>query len=74
MLKNFLIRLFAYPFCVFIFYLSYQMVFNTPDYSNSIYIGRAQLYGSLGLLFSFIYPISDISIIIRDYIKKHKSQ
>lgn len=73
MLKNFIIRLLAYPFCLFLFYFSLNMVFDTPNYSNSIYIGKAKFYGILGLLFSLIYPISDIVILTRDYIKKRNS-
>ena len=73
-MKKNLIRLLAYSFCIRIFYLSYQMVFVTTNYPNPIYIGKAHFYGALGLLFSLIYPISDIAITIKEYINNHKSK
>ena len=72
MLVNFLVRLVAYPFCVGITIVGYHMVFDTPNYSNPIYVTRAKLFGVIGIGMALIYLISDIAYQIKKTFFKPK--
>ena len=69
-LKNILLRIIVYPFCVFLFILSYYMVFDNSYSPGSLYDSRAILYGVGGLFFAPVYPIVDIIILIKTLFKK----
>ena len=70
MIKEIAIRLFVYPFCIFLFALGYKMTFEPLHYENSIYESRAYFYGPMSMIFSFIYPITDILIFLKKQFKK----
>ena len=70
MVKNFLVRLIAYPFCVFLIISCYAMVFETPNYSNPIYVTRAKFFGAIGVFVPITYLVSDIVYQIKSLRKK----
>jgi hypothetical protein len=72
MLFNFLVRLVAYPFCVVIIIFGYQMVFDTPQYSNPIYVSRAKFFGVIGIGMALVYLISDSAYQIKKTFFKPK--
>uniref|UniRef100_UPI00404A5155 hypothetical protein n=1 Tax=Gelidibacter sp. TaxID=2018083 RepID=UPI00404A5155 len=69
-IKQFFIRLIAYPFCVFLIISGYHMVFDTPNYKIEYYKGKALFSGFLLILIAVIYIVFDIAIIIKTMIKK----
>lgn len=73
MLKNFLIRLLVYPFCVLIIVLGYKMSFGELHYSNSIYIQKARFFGVIGIGIALVYLISDIAYQIKKVLSKKKN-
>nr|WP_321236597.1 hypothetical protein [uncultured Psychroserpens sp.] len=48
------------------------MSFDTPNYSNPIYISRAKLYGVFGIGIALIYLVSDIIYQVRKTFFKKK--
>ena len=70
MLKEIAIRIFIYPFCVFLFYLSYKMTFESLNYSNIIYESKAFIYGPIGMILALVYPFTDILIALKKIFKK----
>lgn len=71
MLKEVLIRILIYPFCMFLFYWFWQMTFEDRYYPEELYNFRAKIYGPIGLIFSTIYPVTDILIGIKKLLKKN---
>lgn len=65
MIKNFLIRLFAYPFCLFMIFWGCKMSFDTPNYPNPIYSSKAKIYGLPLIIMASIYLISDVTYQIK---------
>jgi len=60
MLKNFIVRLLVYPFCVVILVVSYKMVFDSSINSDSFYSAKGKFYGVFGIGIALVYLVSDI--------------
>lgn len=73
MLKNFITRLFTYPFCVFIIIIGYHMSFDTPNYSNPLYSVKAKFYGVPGIIIASVYLISDLAYQIKNTFFKNRN-
>ncbi|TCK68539.1 hypothetical protein DFQ05_0047 [Winogradskyella wandonensis] len=69
--EEILLRLIVYPFCAFIFYLSWEMTFEPTHYPLEINNFKAKFYGPIGLIFSLIYPVTDILIGLKKLFKKN---
>lgn len=41
------------------------MIFDTPNYSNPVYVSRAKFYGFFGICITLIYLISDIAYQVK---------
>jgi hypothetical protein len=46
------------------------MLFGPANYDYSFLNGKQKFSGFFGIIASFIYPLSDVAILIRDLIKK----
>lgn len=65
LIKEILLRLPIYPFCAFLFYLSWKMTFGPTFYPLEINNFKAKTCGPLGFVFSLVYPTTDILIGIK---------
>ncbi len=50
--------------------LSYQSVSGDTYHANSFHETRSVFYGILGLLFTPVYPIVDLIILVKSFFKK----
>ncbi|WP_386131428.1 hypothetical protein [Winogradskyella litorisediminis] len=70
MTKEILLRLIIYPFYALLFYGFWQMTFESANRAIDIYDTKAKLVGPIGLIFSLIYPVTDILIGLKKLFKK----
>ena len=72
MIKNFFIRLFAYPFCLFIIYLGIGMITNFQSWGSGFVSGKQLIAGFEVIIIASIYIIVDILILIKEVRKSKK--
>ena len=69
MLKNLIIRMLLYPFCVFLIYWGFEMIENFQNWKNPGISGK-QLISGFGLIgIAGLYLVVDLLILIRDFRK-----
>ncbi len=69
MLKSILIRFLAYPFCVFMICIGFQMIFETPNYKHEFLKSKAIISGVGLIIVALVYIITDIIIIVKKKFK-----
>ena len=65
MFKKLILRILTYPFCFFIIYTGFQMVFDVPNYSFDYLKYKAVFSGVFLIIIALVYLISDLIIVFK---------